>query len=107
LTVNGLALLGQDLNTRIRTKIGELVFHPDFGLFGGLIGSGQSDPATMANTLRTRVIDAITADARVYQLDEVIIAHPYFDGWQISYLVYAIGVEDPLRGNLVYPYLNG
>lgn len=105
LTVNGLELLEQDLRTRLLTNPGELVLHPTYGFIGAsLIGSGQSDPVSMSQLLRTRVIDCLMAEPRVLSIDQVVITRPQFDNWQISYVVYAIGVEDPLQANLVFPY---
>lgn len=105
LSVNSLSLLAQDLRTRILTELGELTLHPPYGLFRGrLIGAGQANPKTMAQILHQRVVDAITADPRVYRLDDVVISAPNFDAWTIEYTVYAIGSEDPLNANLVFPY---
>lgn len=105
LTVNGLECLAQDLRTRVTTEQGELLLQQDFG--NGrtrLIGSGQADPVSQAQILRTRLIDALLKDARVAQVVDVIISRTAVDAWIASCTIIAIGQEDPQHLNLVFPY---
>ena len=105
MTVNGLECWAQDLRCRILSELGDLPLHPTFGLFKGrTIGSGQSDPAALASVFRTYIVDCIMADPRTYSVESVQIVAPSFDSWTIAYSAYAIGVEDALNANLVYPF---
>lgn len=105
LAVNGLELLAQDLRTRFITQQGELLLHPDFGLSRDrVIGSGQADQTVEAQILRTRFIETVLADPRVSDVSDVVIARTAFDAWTVDLTIIAIGVEDPQRLNLVFPY---
>jgi phage baseplate assembly protein W len=104
LSVNGLNCLAQDLRIRILTDLGTLPMHQDFGTFKDIIGQGQSSPATQAQKLRTRVVDAVLRDARVLKVLSVQVNIAAADSWSIAMDVVAIGTEDPLRLNLTYPY---
>jgi hypothetical protein len=109
LGVNGLQCWAQDLRLRILSDKGELPLHPDYGLVKGkLIGSGQSKPAVQAQLLKTAVYDCIKADPRTYRIDYVAIYNANYgglaDSWVIKYQAMAIGVEDALLANIVYPY---
>jgi len=105
LAINGLNCLAQDLSTRIRTEIGELPYHPSFGFSKGkVIGSGQAAPEVQAQILRSDVMDCLLAEPRVSQVLSVEITQSTYDSWIITYVVMAIGVEDPLGANLVVPY---
>lgn len=105
LTVNGLECWAQDLRIRMLTEKGQILLHPDFGLSRGkVIGSGQARPVAQALILRTKIIDAILADPRTYEVQNVIIQEYDAYSWIVGYQAIAIGVEDPLKANLVYPY---
>lgn len=103
LTVSGLELLAQDLRIRLLTRKGELLLHPEFG-FSPSIGTGQARPQVQAQVLAADVQDAIEADPRVSQVLGVWVSQYDRTSWLVSYAAMAIGAEDPLRANLVYPY---
>jgi hypothetical protein len=105
LTVNGLECLAQDLRTRITTEQGELLLHSTFGLTRErLIGSGQNAPAVQAQALQARFVDALLGDPRVSSIASLSISRVAWDAWTISVVLVAIGVEDPQRLNLVFPF---
>lgn len=105
LSVNGLECLAQDLRTRFITTQGELLLHPLFGVTKDrIIGSGQADTVAQAQILRTRFIDTVLQEPRVLEVRDVTISRVKFDAWEISFTIIAIGIEDPQRLNLVFPY---
>lgn len=108
LTVNGLYLLAQDLGIRLRTEIGELAMHQDYGFMKGkVIGRGQANPALQALNLQADVIECLYGDARVASVLDVAVSQQGATGWLISYTVRAIGVEDTLQANMVVPFWAG
>jgi len=107
LAVNGLYLLAQDLGIRLRTEVGELALHPSYGFGKGkVIGRGQGLSDLVALELRNDVVTALFADPRVSDVVDVVVSQNGETGWLISYVVIAIGVEDPLKMNQVIPYSN-
>jgi hypothetical protein len=107
LAVNGLECLAQDLRTRFTTDQGELLLHPTFGRTRDrIIGSGQADAAAEALKLQTRFIDTCLADPRVNSVYDIAIDQVSSDAWTISFTIEAIGLEDPQRLNLVFPFFS-
>jgi phage baseplate assembly protein W len=105
LTVNGLECLAQDIRIRFSTDPGELPLHPNFGLGKShVIGSGQAAPQVQAQILRADFIDMLQQEPRVQRVLDVVITQSNQDSWMIAYDIEAIGVEDAVRLNLVFPY---
>jgi hypothetical protein len=100
----GLECLAQDLRIRLLTHYGELPMHQTFGFGTELIGSGQTDPVTQAQILRTRVYDMLKREPRVKQIIDVLVEQNAPDGWSISYTIVPIGQEDPAHLNAVVPF---
>lgn len=106
MVVNGLECLAQDIRIHLLTERGELLLHQDWGFGRGkIIGAGQAKRDVQAQILRADVIDVLNSEPRVAEVLAVDISVYDQFSWLIGYEIMAIGVEDPQRLNLVYPFM--
>lgn len=106
MVVNGLECLAQDIRIHLLTERGELLLHQDWGFGRGkIIGAGQAKRDVQAQILRADVIDVLNSEPRVAEVLAVSISVYDENSWLIGYEIMAIGVEDPQRLNMVYPFM--
>jgi hypothetical protein len=101
-TLEGVPNIQQALVQRVRTTVGELVLHPEYGIETGLIIGTQGTPEQVAfNGLE--VARTVAQDPRVTNVDDVVSAFKQTTD-HVSMLVYLIGPGmRALPLNLVLP----